>query len=146
MTTMELKVAVFEDLKVTTKGDIIKLRPDYYYAYIRDGFVVSNERKFIVMKCEHSILLAIGPVLTSPSYYHRDIRNVASGECCGKMAISGGGHVEFKSSTCRKGRGFARFHGLSGDFGVYDPLILQEWNRSAIERALNMGVLFEWSV
>ena len=102
---------------------------------IPEGFVLSGgDRKFIVTVDEKEVYLFIGPRLTE-YYYHKDIAKSS----CGK--IIGGGSISFEFED---GKWMAKIYGSSGDYGVFNVIILTDENRSAISDILNMPVVFKW--
>ena len=132
-------IILFDDLKAKPEADLTGLRPNIDPV---PGFeVTGGERKFIVLKGKEEIYVIIGPALCKGSYCHEDIlkrleKNVPDAR------ISGGGKISFR---LRPGMGwFAKFHDSSGDFGVFDPCILDVAVINDIRKRLNMPVIFEW--
>jgi len=146
---MKVSVIVFPEVQSDrpskVQGDVKKLCPEIPSITKLDGFytkIWGGNRKFIVLKGKEEVLVAIGPVMGEGNYYyHRDIKNSIAMSDFNHLSISGGGDVTFSSY----GRGWsAKFDGQSGDFGVYDPSILDKEVRKVIGQTIGMSVSFEW--
>ena len=97
-------------------------------------------RKFIVLVSEDrsEVAIAIGELLDDSEYYHKDILSRSRSDFSG-LRISGGGSVEFTLS--RHSLSFAaEFYGKSGDFGVFDQVLLKNEVAQAVANAIKMNV------
>ncbi len=138
---MKISVALFDNFTVSTPAPISNLCPKTE----RDE-LICLERKFIVLRRRGEVVIAIGPLLQGrDSYYHKHIL-VASKNGFGDFKISGGGTFSlYKEKGWKSWQ--ANFYGDSGEFGVYDPVILSEKNRKQISGAIGLTrVKFSFSV
>jgi hypothetical protein len=107
--------------------------------------IEGGARKFLVLQQEGDVpemLLVIGPELEPTSYYHKALLTWVQ-SCTENGSVfkpKGGGFITFR---CAGGSGWtATFHGESGDFGVYNPAILEQ--KDFISQALELKVVLEW--
>jgi hypothetical protein len=127
----------------SAEGDLSDLCPKD--VIVPEGFELQGgTRKFIVLRQGGALVVAIGPLYANGNwYYHKKI--AGAGENAGTAGISGGGQVDF-TGTDRDGSVHweAKFSGSSGDFGVFDPMILTEESRVRIADEMGMKVSFSW--
>jgi len=135
---MKVRVIFYPDLSFS-EGSLSILCPD---VNVPKGFSIKGgERKFVVLKGKKELIVAIGPLLSDNYYYHKAILAAAENKF-GHLTISGGGSIEFKKHGDEEWK--ASFNGSSGDFGVFDPIILTKVARKAISKAIGIRVSFEW--
>ncbi|HEY4522003.1 MAG TPA: hypothetical protein VJH05_02590 [Candidatus Paceibacterota bacterium] len=108
------------------------------------GFKISGgQRKFIVLLSDNrdQVVVAIGELLSEKYYYHKDILRLAKKEFS-ECAIYGGGQVDFELQS-HSPYWFAGFSGSSGDFGVFDKILLESEVLKSVAKAMNMVVHIE---
>lgn len=111
-----------------------------------------ESRKFVVLKNEKTMYLAVGPVFVdgknNPSYYlHRDLRQAVlhflDRDGRKRYQISGGGQIALKYETFMGGEGWVvHLGGSSSDYGPYDPAVLLEHN--AVADWFGLETRFRW--
>lgn len=116
---------------------------------IPKGFSLSGgSRKFIVLLREeidgvldtNDIIVAIGEQFWDKYYNHKDILGCVKAEFP-EYRVSGGGEVDFEhKSYYIPPLWNARFSGSSGDFGVFNKVLLENDVAQAISKAISMNV------
>ena len=139
------KIVMVPDLNNCTCVEPAELYPkDAVPPY---GYELSGgERKFIVARCDHVVVLATGPAMDGREYYHAEIFSAIKDQTlcdnCREMNPAGGGLLKFirRNEKCWA----ALFNGKSGTMGIYDPIILGREFQKKISESFGVTVNFVW--
>ena len=109
------------------------------------GVIMICERKFVLLRGSDEICIGIGPPLLPIGYSHSDIPMSFDGD----LERAGGGSVTTRywwveregKLVCKSNP--IKFHGASGDYGCYDPVLLENKVFDAIWKVFDHEVLFQ---
>jgi hypothetical protein len=137
---MKTRVVVIDDLRnpvlLDAKVSVPKIEPIVGYS------IIGGKRKFIVLRNPDEAVLVVGPLLKSPEYYHAELVKASMG-LFGEFKISGGGELLFKNHG---GNWAIEFTGRSGDYGSYDPSLLEKESIGSIKKAFGtIYGFFQWT-
>ncbi len=146
---MKIDVVLY-NTKIGQKQNLDELCPRGIQLPI--GFTLSGgQRKFIVLLSNEardrdnlSVVIAIGELLQNQYYYHKEIFGCGKKEFS-ECSISGGGQVDFELHASNP-YWHAKFSGQSGDYGVFDQVLVETEVVNAMAKAMKMNIRVEMPI